>query len=109
MGTISPDGRYYAWGKRLDEQYTRFGVLLIDLEKQTKSVIDEDPCIFNPHPQFEPDRGSQLLIQHNRGGKFSPDGKLEQLVGPEGATLYLLSISDFQRTSLQLGTPIRPG
>ncbi|UCC97530.1 MAG: hypothetical protein JSW66_17010 [Phycisphaerales bacterium] len=105
MGTVSPDGRYYAWGKRIDEQYTRFGVLLIDLQKHTESVIDEDPCIFNPHPQFEPDKGRQLLIQHNRGGKFSPDGKLEQLVGPEGATLYLLSISDSQRTSLQVGTP----
>lgn len=68
MGTISPDGRYYAWGKRIDNEYKRFGVLLIDLEKQTKTIIDEDPYIFNPHPQFESADGKQLLIQHNRGG-----------------------------------------
>jgi hypothetical protein len=105
MGTVSSNGRYYAWGKRLDNEYKRFGIQLIDLEKQTKTIIDEDPHIFNPHPQFEPADGKQLLIQHNRGGTFSPDGKLQQLVGPEGATLYLLSLSDYQRTNLQVGTP----
>ncbi len=36
---------------------------------------------------------------------FSPDGELQQLVGPEGATLYLLSLFDHQRTNLQVGTP----
>lgn len=105
MGAISPDGRYYAWGKRVDTEYKRFGILLIDLEKQTMSIIDENPYIFNPHPQFEPLGGQQLLIQHNRGGTFSPDGKLEQLVGPEGATLYLLSLSDRKRRNLLVGTP----
>jgi len=105
MGTISPDGRYYTWGKRIDNEYKRFGILLIDLEKQTKAIIDEDSYIFNPHPQFEPADGEQLLIQHNRGGTFSPEGKLQQLVGPEGATLYLLSLSGRQRTNLQVGTP----
>ncbi len=105
MGTVSPNGRYYAWGKRIDNEYKRFAILLIDLEKQTTTIIDEDPYIFNPHPQFEPLDGEQLLIQHNRGGTFYPDGKLEQLVGPEGATLYLLSLSDGRRTNLHVGTP----
>jgi hypothetical protein len=109
MSTISPDGRYYAWGTRIDNEYKRFGILLIDLEKQTKTIIDEDPYIFNPHPQFEPTDGKQLLIQHNRGGTFSPDGKLQRLVGPEGATLYLLSLSDCQRTNLRVGTPYTTG
>lgn len=105
LGTISPDGRYYAWGKRIGDEYKNFGILLLDLEKQTTTIIDEDPYILNPHPQFEPADGTQLMIQHNRGGRFSPDGKLQQLVGPEGATLYLLSLSDHQRTNLQVGTP----
>jgi hypothetical protein len=105
MGTVSPCGRYYVWGKRLDDGYKMFGILLMDLEKQTTKVIDQDPYILNPHPQFEPGEGKQLLIQHNRGGLFSPDGKLQRLVGPEGATLYLLSSSDGKRTMLQVGTP----
>lgn len=105
LGTISPDGRYYAWGKRVDDEYKKFGILLIDVEKQARTIIDEDPYILNPHPQFEPVDGKQLLIQHNRGGTYSPDGKLQRLVGPEGATLYLLSLSDRQRTNLQVGTP----
>jgi hypothetical protein len=45
------------------------------------------------------------MIQHNRGGKYSPDGKLERLVGEEGATLYVLSVPDGVRTELQVGKP----
>ena len=40
-----------------------------------------------------------------RGGRYSAEGKLERLVGPEGATLYLLSVPDGQRTELQVGKP----
>ena len=109
MGAISPNGRYYAWGKRIDNEYKKFGILLIDIEKQTRTVIDEDPYIFNPHPQFEPADGKQLLIQHNRGGSYSPDGKLQQLVGPEGAALYLFFLPNRQRKILQVGTPYTTG
>lgn len=105
LGTVSPDGRYYAWGERLDDKYKMFGINLIDLKKQSRTIIDQDPCILNPHPQFEPGEGKQLLIQHNRGGYYSPDGKLQRLVGPEGATLYLFSISDGKRIELQVGKP----
>lgn len=105
LGTVSPDGQHYAWGKRLDKEYRMFGILLIDLEKGIQAVIDRDPYILNPHPQFEPGEGRKLLIQHNRGGLYSPDGKLQKLVGPEGATLYQLSLSDGERIELQVGTP----
>jgi len=105
LGTVSADGRYYAGGIVVDPQWTMFGVALVDLEKGTWSILDRDPFILNPHPQFEPGEGRQLLIQHNRGGKHSPDGKLTRLVGPEGATLYLLSVPGGKRTTLQVGTP----
>jgi len=105
LGTVSPDGQRYAWGKRLDEEYRMFGILLSDFEKQTQAVVDQDPYILNPHPQFEPAEGKELLIQHNRGGLYSPDGKLQRLVGPEGATLYQLSLSDGKRIELQVGKP----
>jgi len=105
LGTISPDRRYYAGGIHLGKDYSEFGILLVDLEKGTETVIDRDPYILNPHPQFDPGPGSRLMIQHNRGGRYSRDGKLERLVGPEGATLYVLSVPEGKRTELRVGTP----
>ncbi|MHC4116180.1 MAG: TolB-like translocation protein [Planctomycetota bacterium] len=105
LGTVSGDGRYYACGKRLSDDYSMFGILLIDLQKSKARIIDRDPFIFNPHPQFEPSESKELMIQHNRGGQYSPEGKPISLVGPEGATLYLLSVPDGKRTELQVGKP----
>ena len=105
LGTVSRDGRYYAGGTKVEKGWTMFDVALVDLEKGEHRILDRDPFILNPHPQFELGRGRQLMIQHNRGGKFSPDGKLERLVGPQGATLYLLSVPGGTRTELQVGKP----
>ena len=105
LGTISADGRYYACGKRLGNDYQMFGILLVDLHHQTQAILDQDPYILNSHPQFEPGEGRELMIQHNRGGKYTPEGKRIRLVGPEGATLYLLSVPQGKRTTLQVGTP----
>jgi len=105
LGTVSTDRRYYAGGTMVEPGWTMFDVLLVDLQEGTQKILDRHPFILNPHPQFEPGEGRTLMIQHNRGGRFSPDGKLERLVGPEGATLYVLSVPDGKRTELQVGTP----
>jgi hypothetical protein len=105
LGTVSTDGRYYAGGTKVDPGWTMFDILLVDLEQGEQEILDRDPFILNPHPQFEPGRGRQLMIQHNRGGKYTADGKRERLVGPQGATLYLLSVPEGKRTELQVGTP----
>jgi hypothetical protein len=108
LGTVSADGRHYAGGIRVGDRWKEFGILLLDLSKGEETVIDRDPYILNPHPQFEPGESRQLMIQHNRGGKYRPDGTLERLVGPEGATLYLLSVPGGKRTELQVGKPFTP-
>ncbi|MHC4497150.1 MAG: hypothetical protein ACYSYM_15150 [Planctomycetota bacterium] len=105
LGTVSTDERYYACGKRLGDDYQMFGIMLLDLQEGTETIIDRDPFIFNPHPQFERGKGSDLMIQHNRGGKYTPEGKRIRLVGPEGATLYLLSAPNGGRTELRVGMP----
>jgi len=105
LGTATTDGRYYAGGTKVGEGWGMFGVALVDLREGTQAIIDRDPYILNSHPQFEPGEGRELMIQHNRGGKFAPDGKLERLVGPEGATLYLLSVPEGKRTELKVGKP----
>ncbi len=105
LGTVSADGRYYATGKTLGGDYKMFGILLIDLKTGAKTILDRDPYILNPHPQFSPGDPKLLMVQHNRGGECTPKGKLLRLVGPEGATLYLVSTPDGKRTTLQVGKP----
>jgi hypothetical protein len=105
LGTVSPDGRFYAYGVVTDDKYREFGIELVDLKTGTREVIDRDPYILNPHPQFEPSEGKQIMVQHNRGGKIDETGKRIRLVGEEGATLYLLDIADGERTTLQVGKP----
>ena len=105
LGTVTTNGHYYAGGTMTEPGWKMFDIALVDLRKGEQQILDRDPYILNPHPQFEPGDGRQLMIQHNRGGKYSADGKLERLVGPEGATLYLLSVPDGERTELQVGTP----
>ena len=105
LGTVSPDGRYYAGGIALDAEWSVFGIVQVDLQKGEETILDRDPFLTNPHPQFEPGEGKCLLVQHNRGGRVSPDGKVHRLTGPEGATLYLLSVADGRRTELAVGTP----
>jgi hypothetical protein len=105
LGTVSPDGRFYAYGVVTDDKYREFGIELVDLKTGAREVIDRDPYILNPHPQFEPSEGKQIMVQHNRGGKIDETGKRIRLVGEEGATLYLLDIADGKRTTLQVGKP----
>ena len=105
LGTATTDGRYYAYGTVLSKTWDLFGIVLVDLKTGRQTVIDQDPYLCNPHPHFEPGGGKCMLIQHNRGCKLSPEGERIRIVGPEGATLYLLSIPDGKRTPLPVGNP----
>jgi len=105
MGTVSPDGRLYAYGVVTDDKFREFGIEMVDIETGTCQTIDRDPYILNPHPQFEPSEGKQIMIQHNRGGKIDENGTPIRLTGEEGATLYLLDAANGKRTLLQVGEP----
>lgn len=109
LGTLSPNERYYAYGITISYDPQMFGTELVDLETGTRSVIHTDQFICNPHTQFEPTWGEQVMVQHNRGCEFLPDGTRTRLVGDEGATEFLLDIPDGKVTRLQVGPPHTPG
>ena len=109
LGTMCPNERYYAYGVTICYHPKMFGIELIDLEKGTREIINTDPDICNPHTQFEPTEGKQIMVQHNRGCEFQPDGTRLKLVGEEGATEYLVDIPDGKITRLEVGTPYTSG
>ena len=88
-----------------DDKYREFGIEMVDIKTGKRQIIDRDPYILNPHPQFEPSEGKQIMVQHNRGGKIDENGNRIRLTGEEGATLYLLDVSNGNRTTLQVGIP----
>ena len=102
---ISRGGRYVAFSKPLSFDPQMFGVGIADLERGTAEIIHEDPYICNTHLQFEPSEGKQLMVQHNRGCVFTPDGERDLLCGKEGCTLFLLSVPEGEVTRLQVGPP----
>lgn len=105
LGTVSPDHRWWMIGTPIDGELDMYGILLVDLRTGEKAIIDFDRYIFNAHPQFNPANPRQAMIQHNRGGQVRSPGRAKRTVGPEGGTLYLLSVPDGRRTPLAVGRP----
>ncbi len=103
LGTIDPHGHWYVTGVWLPDG--EFGLLRVDLTAQTYTVIHQDPEILNPHMQFEPGEGRDILGQHNRGGSLGPDGNLVRLVGEQGATIYLVDHEGQNLRRLPIGKP----
>ena len=102
---ISPGERYLAYSVVLSHAPQLFGINLVDLKTGRIERLHEDPYICNPHHQFEPKEGRFLLVQHNRGCVFAPDGTCEKLVGSEGATLFFIEIPGGRVTRPEVGPP----
>ena len=107
--TISPDERYYAYGVVIGFDPVLFGIELVDLKSGSREIIHTDPEICNPHTQFEPTHGKWVMVQHNRGSEYLPDGTRTLLTGELGATEFLVSIPDGQVTRLPVGKPHTTG
>jgi hypothetical protein len=101
----SDNERYYVAGVNLSITEQEFGILLIDLQEGRHEIIDRDPFNFNMHLQFEPGQQELLLVQHNRGGIITVDGRLQRPYGSEGMIYYLLSIPERKRTYLPAAMP----
>lgn len=102
---ISPGERYVAYNQTLSYDPQEFGIGLVDLKTGEFGLIHTDPYICNTHHQFEPGKGELLMVQHNRGCRFTKDGTRELLVGPEGATIFALEIPSGKVYRLEVGPP----
>ncbi len=106
VGCILSSGeRYIAYQERLSLSPRIFGINLLDLRMGKVERIHEDPDICNPHLQFEPKEGKFLMVQHNRGCEFTPEGKCVRLAGDEGATLFFLEIPSGRVVRPNIGPP----
>ena len=103
LGTISPDGRWYVTGVQLREG--DWGILRIDVEGKTSSIINRAPDIFNPHAQIDRHDGTTVLVQHNRGGEVDAAGRKATSTGEMGATLYLVDLAGGKVAHLNIGLP----
>ncbi len=103
LGSIAPDNNTYIFATRLDRQL--FGIVKCDLAAGTWQVIHEGTDICNAHPQVEPGRAKDYLIQHNRGCEFDDQGRVVKSTGPIGATLYLIDSSGGNYRELPVGQP----
>ena len=90
--SVSPDQRYVIG---LDRRLTGpgspiFQIVRLDIPAGKREVIFEDPEICNPHLQFNPVTGKQILVQNNRGVRMNPDGSLDYRHSAKGTTLFVI-------------------
>lgn len=103
MGSLAPDNRTYIYSTTFATD--RYGIVRCDLEDETWQVVHEGADICNAHPQIEPGRGDDYMIQHNRGCEFDRQGRCLRLTGDEGATIYLISRDGGDYRPLPVGLP----
>ena len=100
---VSPDERYYVSNMRVKDEI--YALYRIDLERGQWEVFHEHPEICNPHPQYEPGEGKDILVQLNRGCKLDENANIISLVGEEGATLYVIDSNGGDVRPLPVGKP----
>ena len=106
--SISPDHRYLLYPQTLPggrDTGPSVAIVRIDLKKYSSEVIYQHAEITNPHLQFHPVHGKQILVQHNRGSKMSHDGSLSRRVGEQGTTLFVIDADGSNMKPLPAGPP----
>jgi hypothetical protein len=104
LGSVGPDNRTFVASAWLGGQ--RYGILNFDLEEGARSLIHEGGSdICYSHPQLEPGRGLDILLQHNRGSRYDDAGRAIQIFGEAGPSLYLIDRYGGNRRELPVGKP----
>jgi hypothetical protein len=101
--SVSSDGRYIIC---YEPQGDSHGIKRIDLLEQKADVIFEHPELCNPHVQFNPVHGRDILVQFNRGSVSNKDKVKHKPVDLEkGVTHFLIDRAGGNRRDLPLGPP----
>ena len=90
LGSAAPDNRTYVGGVALEGSKRCNAIARMDLEQGTYEIIYRDPWAGNPHPQVEPGKGEDILIQHSQ------------------ASLILIDKNGENRRDLPVGPPHTP-
>jgi hypothetical protein len=104
---VSPDERWLVAGPFVARDHV-FRLDLIELANGKRTTLCKLKDIPNPHPQFDPGGRPRLLLQVNRGSRFTPDVGFQKLSGPQGATLCLVAVPSGEVTPLPVGLPDTP-
>jgi Tol biopolymer transport system component len=109
-GTVSPDQRYVVGTTtRLKGKGSPvFQVLRLDLKKKVREVILEHPEISNPHIQFNPVHGKQIMIQNNVGVRLKKDGSLDRY-HTKGCKLFVIDANGRNLRYVPAGPPVTRG
>ncbi|MDP6354188.1 MAG: hypothetical protein QF473_03740 [Planctomycetota bacterium] len=105
--SISPDGKTFVAGIPVRDDI--YGLYRIDLPTGEWEVFHEHKDILNPHVQIEPSEGEDILVQWNRGGRKDEHGNIINLVGEEGASLYVIDKNGGNIRYLPVGKPHTAG
>jgi len=90
--SVSPDHRYLIGLARRPDYVST--VVRVDLKSGTHETIFEHPEIWNPHMQFNPVHGRDILVQMNRGAKMDHRGRRLPVEGSEPGTTHIIIDSD---------------
>jgi hypothetical protein len=108
--SVSPDQRYIiSVVPRLKGRGAPvFQIVRLDLKKQIRDVIFEHPEISNPHLQFNPVTGRQILVQNNQGLRLRRDGSLERRRTVE-CKLFVIDQDGKNCRAVPAGPPVTAG
>lgn len=106
--SVSPDQRYLiGMAPRLQGPGAPvFQIIRLDITTGERMVILEHPEICNPHLQFNPIHGKQILVQNNRGVRMSADGSLDYRTSEQGTTLFVIDSDGGNLQYLPVAPPI---
>lgn len=83
-----------------------FQIFHLDLVRKVREVIFEHPEIANPHLQYNPIHGRQILVQNNRGLRLNPDGTLDRYRHTnQGTGLFVIDSNGSNMTPVPAGPP----
>ncbi len=108
--SVSPDQRYMIWmAPRLKGRGAPvFQIIRFDLQKKIREVIFEHPEIANPHLQFNPVHGKQILVQNNVGVRLKRDGSTDAYK-TAGCKLFVIDANGRNQRYVPAGPPITRG